>query len=586
MKLPHITIEYREEETFAVGKMSPELIFGFGLHWAWVYSTMYKGHMLFGVDSGHFQTMVFLVSLAVFAATLLSYGVFLEPMRKLFTTSHQRKRNRLIGAVLMCASTLLMFFAGMSGAAGFACGLISGVLSGVGSAILLMSFGVSFSTCDVATTSICVALSFIVAMAAHGIIVEIDSLAHPAGGILCALFPFAELLCLNRCSRQLVDSIQFVMETIPLRTRSFFWRICLPSTLMGVVLGLIRDKAYSPENVQLMSSSDFAFVMLLTGAAACVVVMLAMLTQRQTPYFMFRTLMPVAAVLIAVVLTPLGDNPTFELFCMLVACLVLEECMWIMFADISQRYRISAFVVFGFGRGMQAVGTIIAFWLSTPDITPVPITDDAKMLVIIMLVLMIFAYVTLPTGAEIRSTLIRGKFCPALYEDAAAFAEHRMVPEKAAKSMAGTPAGADATKAGPVTTEDNAADKSGHRVEAHGKPVEGRGLTADGASSDAETSMSCNEPSESRAGRRDDEVGRIGPFKAKCLVVANTYLLSRKETEVLFLLAKGHNSAAIQRDLYISAGTVNTHMRNIYRKLNVHSRQELIALVESAEADQ
>lgn len=71
------------------------------------------------------------------------------------------------------------------------------------------------------------------------------------------------------------------------------------------------------------------------------------------------------------------------------------------------------------------------------------------------------------------------------------------------------------------------------------------------------------------------------PFKFKCSSVAERYLLSRKETEVLFLLAKGHNSAYIQKALYISAGTANTHMRHIYRKLDVHSQQEVIEAVES-----
>lgn len=67
--------------------------------------------------------------------------------------------------------------------------------------------------------------------------------------------------------------------------------------------------------------------------------------------------------------------------------------------------------------------------------------------------------------------------------------------------------------------------------------------------------------------------------------MADTFLLSRKETEVLFLLAKGRNSAAIQEALYISAGTANTHVRHIYRKLDVHSQHELIDLVESMVVD-
>ena len=76
---------------------------------------------------------------------------------------------------------------------------------------------------------------------------------------------------------------------------------------------------------------------------------------------------------------------------------------------------------------------------------------------------------------------------------------------------------------------------------------------------------------------------RGGRFRAKCETVANTYLLSARETEVMFFLAKGHNAAYIQEKLYISEGTAKTHIRHIYRKLDIHTQQELMRMVESAE---
>ena len=72
-------------------------------------------------------------------------------------------------------------------------------------------------------------------------------------------------------------------------------------------------------------------------------------------------------------------------------------------------------------------------------------------------------------------------------------------------------------------------------------------------------------------------------FKENCEVIANRYLLSRRETDVLFLLAKGYNSAAIQEKLYIAEGTAKTHIRHIYRKLDVHTQQELMRMVEGAD---
>lgn len=57
------------------------------------------------------------------------------------------------------------------------------------------------------------------------------------------------------------------------------------------------------------------------------------------------------------------------------------------------------------------------------------------------------------------------------------------------------------------------------------------------------------------------------------------YGLTARESEVFHLLAQGLNRLAIARELVISDDTVRTHMRNIYRKLDVHSQQQLIALV-------
>ena len=78
-------------------------------------------------------------------------------------------------------------------------------------------------------------------------------------------------------------------------------------------------------------------------------------------------------------------------------------------------------------------------------------------------------------------------------------------------------------------------------------------------------------------------VKHIAKFREKCQIIGNTYMLSMREQEVLFYLAKGYNAALIQEKLYISEGTTKTHMRHIYRKLNVHTQQDLIRIVESVD---
>jgi DNA-binding CsgD family transcriptional regulator len=45
-------------------------------------------------------------------------------------------------------------------------------------------------------------------------------------------------------------------------------------------------------------------------------------------------------------------------------------------------------------------------------------------------------------------------------------------------------------------------------------------------------------------------------------------------------LARGRNAAYIQQELSLTRNTVKSYVADVYRKLNVHSHQELIDLVE------
>ena len=57
--------------------------------------------------------------------------------------------------------------------------------------------------------------------------------------------------------------------------------------------------------------------------------------------------------------------------------------------------------------------------------------------------------------------------------------------------------------------------------------------------------------------------------------------LSERQYEVLVLVAQGRNAKYIEQTLMISLSTAQTHIRNIYRKTGVHSRQELLNLIEA-----
>lgn len=104
--------------------------------------------------------------------------------------------------------------------------------------------------------------------------------------------------------------------------------------------------------------------------------------------------------------------------------------------------------------------------------------------------------------------------------------------------------------------------EAGTGTEAAGDPPDGqRGATAS-ASADA---------------RAEDE-GRL--FER----IADAGGLSRREREVLGYLGRGRSVPFIAEELVISSGTVKTHVRHIYEKLGVHSKQDLLDLIERERA--
>lgn len=66
----------------------------------------------------------------------------------------------------------------------------------------------------------------------------------------------------------------------------------------------------------------------------------------------------------------------------------------------------------------------------------------------------------------------------------------------------------------------------------------------------------------------------------RCAAIAERGGLSPREREVLALILQGRDLPHISQALFISENTVRSHMKNIYRKLNVHSKQEILDLLE------
>ena len=85
---------------------------------------------------------------------------------------------------------------------------------------------------------------------------------------------------------------------------------------------------------------------------------------------------------------------------------------------------------------------------------------------------------------------------------------------------------------------------------------------------------------EDRISQKKQTQPGIGKFPLHDALVEN---LTSRETEVLKLLAEGYSDKKIAEELVISPETVHKHLKNIYSKLDVHSRTEAVIRAQSLE---
>ena len=71
----------------------------------------------------------------------------------------------------------------------------------------------------------------------------------------------------------------------------------------------------------------------------------------------------------------------------------------------------------------------------------------------------------------------------------------------------------------------------------------------------------------------------------RCAIMAEQAGLTKRERDILLVLARGRDVPSIAKQLFISENTVRSHSKSIYRKLNIHSKQELLDLLDRVPLD-
>ena len=321
-----------------------------------------------------------------------------------------------------------------------------------------------------------------------------------------------------------------IFHPLPIHRTAFVLRFGLPIVIFGFVLGALRHVCLSG----LLPYEDLT-AQLVIGAAACAglaVIIATMAISKNESYWdmIFRCVLPAIALAVFCVPHLFGDYALLAGFFVIAGYICFETLMWFLIADLSQEFRLSPIFMFGLGRGLLELGSLIGSWLAQipGDNTITGVFGNAEGALVLMLALAV-AYSLLPRRREVRAIVD---------------------PNHAIKMP-----GFDALQ----THIEKQQVEDEPQQETDGEEV--------------------------GAAEVDAKIRAKGRFHARCEEIADCYMLSRRETEVMFLLAKGHNAAFIQDKLCISKSTAKTHINHIYRKLDIHTQQELLNMVEDHNLD-
>lgn len=534
-RFPHITISiaHGKDDSDATGDLN-SLSVGFGVFQAWIFLVIFGMGYVFAPSTllpstpvlpEHCLPIVFDTFLLTLGACLLLLAFSNQLLLKFYVG-----KNALITATCLASmGTLLIYGTGLE-PTGTAFAVVAGALMGMGASLMTVLWGTAFARYEFTTIILNTVVAIVIGVAVYLILIHWAPV--PLSGFLACVLPIAASLILWKLTpipyyrRQEMP----IFHPLPIHRTAFVLRFGLPIVIFGFVLGALRHVCLSG----LLPYEDLT-AQLVIGAAACAglaVIIATMAISKNESYWdmIFRCVLPAIALAVFCVPHLFGDYALLAGFFVIAGYICFETLMWFLIADLSQEFRLSPIFMFGLGRGLLELGSLIGSWLAQipGDNTITGVFGNAEGALVLMLALAV-AYSLLPRRREVRAIVDPNHVIKMPgYDALQTHIEKQQVEDEPQQETDGDEVGA------------------------------------------AEV---------------DAKIRAKGRFHARCEEIADCYMLSRRETEVMFLLAKGHNAAFIQDKLCISKSTAKTHINHIYRKLDIHAQQELLNMVEDHNLD-
>ncbi len=465
-----------------VNEKSLARVAGLACNRAWAYSCFF-GLSLFArpeTGSSSYQLMLYLGSAFILTITLALAATFHKRIEAFLS----RPQYLMVGPALASIGSLLIPFIGVPGiemTESIMLVVISNLLTGVGSGLLLLSWGISYANADSEQMPVESCAAFVGGVMLYALFSMVLPVAHFA--FVIAL-PLASALFCRHANSLVADNMR---ETPRFGKDSGLPRVAAGILLFGFVAGITRD--IQPLMPSSDSSTTYSMTVFLT--TAFVVFAFYALTRKGSSLDINALFRPTLVVMMLGILF----MPLFSESSLAPAALVksgytcFELLVWIMLARFCHQKKASPVIAFGIGRAVVAgsgvLGSLVAVFV-------LPIVQQNNVQTALVFAILAIALVIL---------------CNTI-----------------------------------LTTENF-----------------------------------------SKLWRTNDKEPSKLSFEQRCNVVFDRYGLSPRQREIAFMIACGHDSNYISEKLYISKGTINSHRMRIYKKLGVHSRQELLDLIPQAE---
>lgn len=398
--------------------------------------------------------------------------------------------------------------------------------------------------------------------------------AGDAGSIAATpLFAAVTLVCFFACAR---GRVRFDAELLirPRNMKSYV-RVGVGLTLYALALGVTAGTTATSSTMDSMPSinADVALV----GMIAAVVALLVSLASRERFTFLSAmqlfTPFVVAAMLLNVVAIQYAD---IWLAVTLFAWQLLRLISFGVLIEVARRGIASMALVFPLGWSALSGGGAIGVFIGQAVCPAFVEGEQAIVAVIVAVALVVVVAAMLVFGGGSMALFVNGS------------------PAQGGIDRSALPLPTPSLGSAPLAeAHEEGDDPAPSAVPANGVRAADDAAAAPVASSSDETCVAADAGAVEAGGaaaRKADADAAVAPeaaesaYDAACHSLAQTHHLTPREDEVARLLVRGHTRASIAKKLFVSENTVRAHVKNIYGKLSVHSKQQLIDLVENRAA--